>query len=214
MSKPREVLPVCENNLMTFSQSDLLATILFWSGFAFSAGPFWTAIMAAATTNTFRQLYTDYMLYLIFGWLPLIAFIAAIVSWFGVLGGYFLLGMHIVGIFVVFWMAWKIYRSQPGIQGKFDFDWKAMSILSWTNPKVWLLIPIGSLNSHITGYAPVDILIYCLVGVPIFLTGLYFWGSVGRLGAKISLQYVNKANAMLMVVFGFYLIFSAVKLVT
>ncbi len=166
--------------------------------------------MAAATTTSFRQLYADYMLYLIFGWLPLIAFIAAIVSSFGELGGYYLLGMHVVGILVVFWMAWKIYNSRPGTQGAFDFSWKAMSLLSWTNPKVWLLVPVGSLNSHITGYLPIDVFLFGLVGVPMFLAGLFFWGSVGRIGAKISIRYINKANAMLMAAFGFYLIYSAI----
>ena len=193
-------------------QSELLAVILFWAAFTVSAGPFWTATMAAATTTSFKTLYADYVLYLIFGWLPLIAVIAFAISKFGAMGHQYLLGLHIIGTVVIFWMAWRIFRSQPGVAGGFEFNWKSMTLLSWTNPKVWLLVPVGFLSADITDNIWLNIVLYGLIGVPFFLVGVFVWGSLGRLGAKISLRHVNRFNAFLMAAFGFYLIYSVWKL--
>lgn len=179
--------------------------MLFWSAFVISAGPFWTATMAAATTTTFKKLYADYLLYLIFGWLPQIAFIATLVSQLGTLGEEVNAVLYTVGTLVILWMAYKIFRSRPGKAGSFDFNWKTMSLLSWTNPKVWLLVPVGFLGAGITSSVPVNIALYGLIGVPFFLAGVFVWGMIGRLGAKISLKYVNRFNSMLMVMFGVYL---------
>ncbi len=188
-------------------QSEIWATILFWAAFVISAGPFWTATMAAATTTTFKKLYADYILYLIFGWIPLVAFISVLVAQLGAMGPRFNILMHFVGVLVVFWMAWKIYRSKPGASSDFDFNWKAMSLLSWSNPKVWLLVPVGFLSAGMTDNIYVNIALYIMIGIPFFLVGVFVWGSIGRIGAKISLKYVNKFNALLMFLFGCYLLF-------
>ncbi len=193
---------------MSFSSSDFFATVFFWIAFAFSAGPFWTALMASATTTSFKTIYANYFLYLIFGWLPLIAFIATIVAQIGSLGVQVDLALHLIGTVVIFGMAWMIFQSEPGKVGGFDFNWKKMSLLSWTNPKVWLLIPVGFLSANITSSVPLNIALYGLVGVPFFLVGVFVWGMLGRLGARISFKHVNRFNALLMALFGFYLAFS------
>lgn len=161
--------------------------------------------MATATTTSFKQIYANYFLYLIFGWLPLIAFIATIVANVGSLGEEVNLALHVIGTIVIFWMAWKIFRSVPGKAGGFEFNWINMSLLSWTNPKAWLLIPVGFLSANITSSVPFNIALYGLIGVPFFLVGVYAWGMLGRLGARISLKYVNRVNALMMVIFGCYL---------
>ena len=193
--------------------AELLATFLFWSIFVVSAGPFWTATMAAATTTSFPKLYKDYILYLIFGWFPLITFISILVWQLGSLSPNLTIILHFVGAMVVFWMAYKIYRSVPGKSESFNFDWKAMSLLSWTNPKVWILIPIGFLGAGITNSMPLNIFLYYIIGIPIFLVGVFAWGMVGRIGAKISLTHVNKFNSFLMAMFGVFLLYSGWQLV-
>lgn len=177
-----------------------------------SAGPFWTAMMAAATTTSFKKLYTDYVLYLILGWFPLIATISLIMATLGSLGTPITIGMHLVGSAIIFWMAWKIFNSVPGKAGHFVFGWKEMTLLSWTNPKVWLLAPIGYLGAQISNNVALNFCLYYFVGVPFFLAGVYVWGMIGRLGAKISLHYVNRFNGLLMALFGGYLLYTGFKL--
>ena len=189
------------------------ATILFWGAFAVSAGPFWTATMAAAVTTSFPKLYANYVTYLVLGWLPMMIAIGLLVSTLGSLGSAFEIGMHFFGSLVIFRMAYKIFYTVPGTTKGFDFNWKNMSVLSWTNPKVWLLVPVGFLSAKFTDSMPSNIGLFYLIGVPIFLTGLGFWGMIGRIGAKISLTKVNKFNAMLMLAFGLYLLYGGVKLV-
>ncbi|MGB7287577.1 MAG: hypothetical protein WBC71_11650 [Salaquimonas sp.] len=191
---------------------EFYATLLFWSAFTISAGPFWTATMAAATTTSFRQIYSDYVLYLIFGWLPIIVVISTIMATLGTLGESFNLALHGIGSLVIFWMAFKIFRSVPGKAGSFDFSWKAMCLVTWTNPKVWLLVPVGFLSAGITSNTPVNVALYYLIGIPFFLAGVFVWGSIGRIGAKISLKYINRFNAFLMFAFGLYLAYGGWRL--
>lgn len=183
------------------------ATMLFWSAFTYSAGPFWTATMAAATTTSFKVLYKNYITYLILGWLPLIVLISAIISQLGSFGNGFAIPMHILGSLVIFYMAWKIYSTKPSQSSGFDFNWKAMSILSWSNPKVWLLVPLGFISANITQSQVINIGLYYLIGIPFFLSGVLIWGTIGRLGAKISLKHINTFNALLMALFGLYLLY-------
>lgn len=188
---------------------NFIATLWFWAAFCISAGPFWTAIMAAAVTTPFKTLYTHYLLYLIVGWLPLIVIISVIIDQIGSLGDGFNIALHFIGAIIVFWMSYKIFISEPKKAVSFDFNWKTMSLLSWTNPKAWLLIPIGFLKADITDSIIMNITLYYLIGIPFFLSGLYVWGMIGRLGAKISLKNINKFNAFLMFSFGIYLLYSS-----
>jgi len=186
-------------------QESIFATMLFWSAFTISAGPFWTATMAAATTTSFKKIYSDYVLYLIFGWLPIIVLISTIIASVGALGRNFELALYFLGSLVIFWMAFKIYKSTPGKAGSFNFNWKAMSLLTWSNPKVWLLVPVGFLSADITNSVPINIALYYFLGIPFFLVGVFVWGTLGRIGAKISLKHINTFNAVLMLSFGLYL---------
>lgn len=193
-------------------QEAFSAVFLFWFAFVVSAGPFWTATMAAATTTSFTQLYKDYVLYLIFGWAPLIALIGYVVSTIGGLDETINLALYFLGSLVIFYMAYKILISKPGVAGSFNFRWRNMCLLTWTNPKVWLLVPIGFLGANFSQNIFVNIFLFYILGVPLFLIGVYVWGMAGRLGAKISLDHVAKFNAALMMAFGIYLLYSGWQL--
>lgn len=193
-------------------QESISAVFLFWAAFVISAGPFWTVIMATATTTSFAQIYKNFILYLIFGWLPMIVVICLIMNQIDSLDDRVNLVMHFVGAIVIFYMGWKILLSKPGIAGSFDFNWKKMSLLSWTNPKALILIPIGFLGANFTDNIWLNISLFYLIGVPLFLMGVYCWAMIGRLGAKISLTHINKFNALLMASFGFYLLYKGVEM--
>lgn len=193
-------------------QESFSAVFLFWLGFVVSAGPFWTATMAAATTTPFQQLYKDYILYLIFAWAPLMCVIGVIVSQIGGLNENLNTALHFIGSIIIFFMAFKILRSKPGVAGSFNFDWKNMGILTWSNPKVWLLVPIGFLGANFSDQVWINIALFYIIGVPLFLVGVYGWGMVGRLGAKVSLGHVAKFNSALMAAFGVYLLYVGIQL--
>lgn len=193
-------------------QESLISVLLFWSAFAFSAGPFWTATMAAATTTSFTTIYKNYILYLVTGWLALIVVIGILVDKIGGLGENVVTALHLIGSLFIFYMSYKIYKSVPGKAGSFDFNWSKMALLTWTNPKAWILIPIGFLGANFTPTLWINIALFYLIPIPIFLFCVYGWGMIGRLGAKVSLTHINKFNALLMFSFGLYLLYAGVKL--
>lgn len=193
-------------------RESLISVLLFWCAFSFSAGPFWTAIMASATTTSFTKIYKDYVLYLFTGWLALIIVIGILVDQIGGLGDNVVTALHLFGSIFIFYMAYKIYRSTPGKAGSFDFNWIKMCLLTWTNPKVWILIPIGFLGANFTSTLWINIALFYAIAIPIFLLCVYGWGMIGRLGAKVSLSHINKFNALLMVSFGLYLVYAGIRM--
>ena len=57
----------------------IIASIVFWASFVFSLGPFWTAIMAAAQTMSYKELYKNYLFYQLIGGAPQIMLIVFLV---------------------------------------------------------------------------------------------------------------------------------------
>ena len=190
----------------------IIATFLFWSAFVFSAGAFWTTVMEVANHTDFKTLYKNYCLYLIFGWLPIIVVIGLVV---GVIGGFdpnIVKALYFIGAFVILYLAWKIVRTRQGSHKKLDFNWKAMSLLSWTNPKVWISIPPGFLAANFTDQLWLNIALFYVVGIPLFLLGIYMWGMIGRQGAKIAKDKLSYFNAGLLALFASYLLYQGVQL--
>jgi threonine/homoserine/homoserine lactone efflux protein len=87
-----------------------------------------------------------------------------------------------------------------------------MVLVSWTNPKVWLTIPAGYLAANFTGNLPVDVLIFFFIGSPLFLAGVFIWGTIGRQGAKLAREKIGYFNAALLAAFGCYLLYQGVGL--
>ena len=166
--------------------------------------------MEAAKESSFAYLYKNYFLYLIFGWFPIIAVIGLVI---GLLGGFnpdIITVLYFIGAGVIFHLAWKITQSKRKAAAKLDFNWKAMSLLSWTNPKVWLVIPPGFLSATYTDSLLLNIAIFYLVGTPLFIFGVYMWGMIGRQGAKIAYHKISYFNAALLCLFAAYLLYEGV----
>ena len=190
----------------------LLATFIFWCAFVFSAGPFWIDTMEAAPGMPFPEMYKNYVLYLIFGWLPVLVTSSLLSNVIASLVPRIFIAMHLLGGTYVIYLAYKVLRSKIKTGEPFKFDWKAMSMVSYLNPKVWILVPVGFLTARLTGQIHLDIAFFYFSGIPIFLFGVFFWGTIGRVGAKISLQYISYLNAALLAMFGAFLIQAGIGL--
>lgn len=183
-----------------------LSTALFWLAFAYSPGPFWTAVMQAAPTTHLGLLYRHYIFYVCTGWLAFNAFAIIFTQTVGAFSPHFTAWMHIVGLLVIFWIAYKILYTQTSTaQTDFVFNWKQMSMVTWSNPKCYLLIPIGALSANFGESIPFNAILFWLTGLPIFMVGLLFWAMLGRLGAKVSMRALSYFNIALLLLFAGYL---------
>lgn len=95
----------------------------------------------------------------------------------------------------------------------FDFNWKNMCMVTYLNPKVYILLPVGFVAAQLTNSISINIAFFYFTGIPLFLFGVFFWGMIGRAGAKISLDYISYFNAALLAIFGAYLIYQGTKLI-
>jgi len=188
-------------------------TLIYWCTFVISAGAFWVATMEAAPHMSFKSLYKNYVIYLAVGWFPIVVTVSVIVTLLGALDQRIFTALHFVGALVIFYMAYKIVSAKLSAgSASFNFDWKAMTLVSWTNPKVWLLIPTGFITATFTDSAVINMLMFYFIGVPLFLFGVFFWGTIGKLGAKISMTYISYFNAALLIGFGVYLLYAGYRL--
>lgn len=193
-------------------QDVVLPTLIFWATFVFSAGPFWIATMEAAPGTTFRKLYSDYVLYLLFGWLPVLLVTSLLSDAISGLGNTSFAAMHLLGGLYILYLAVKVLRAKFTTGKPFDFNWKNMCLVTYLNPKVWILLPVGFLTAQLTENLSLNIAFFYFSGIPLFLFGIFFWGSIGRAGAKISFQYISYFNAVLLAGFGGYLIYNGAVL--
>ncbi len=129
--------------------------------------------MEGAKTMSFPSLYRHYIFYLFVGWMPINFLIGIMVGTVGQFNQDIYTILYFIGAGVIFWFAWKVTQSAPASSGGFEFKWKAMVLVSWTNPKVWLTIPPGYLAANFTGNLVVDTLLFFWIGVPLFLISVY-----------------------------------------
>jgi|AP95_1055475.scaffolds.fasta_scaffold06619_4 threonine/homoserine/homoserine lactone efflux protein len=190
-----------------------VATLIYWSAFTFSASPFWTTLMEVSRYSSFGNIYKNYLIFLLVCWLPILIIIGTVM---GVLGGFntaLTNTLYFVGAFVIFYLCWQVIRSKRNPNIKIDFNWKAMSLLTWFNPKTWLVVPPGFLIANYTDSLPVNIAIFYLSGIPFFLLGVLCWSLLGRQGAKISKNKLSYFNAALLAFFGFYLLYEGFQII-
>ncbi len=189
----------------------LAATFIFWLTFVFTAGAFWTAIMETSSHTSFSHIYKNYSIYILVCWLPIITIIGLVIGLVGELNENIFTALYFIGSVIIFYLAWKIVVAKGANKAKFNFNWKAMSLVSWTNPKVWIGVPPGFLAANYTESLPLNIFIFYLTGIPLFYIGVYFWGQIGRQGAKIAKDKLSYFNASLLGIFALYLLYSGVS---
>lgn len=170
--------------------------------------------MEAAPGTTFKKLYLDYFLYLIMGWLPVSVFCAILSDVIANMSESIFAAMHFLGGAYVIYLAIKVLRAKIATGKPFDFNWKNMCLVTYLNPKVYILLPVGFLTAKLTDSLPLNIAFFYVSGIPLFLFGVYFWGMIGKAGAKISFQYISYFNAFLLASFGAYLIYNGFMMIT
>lgn len=188
-----------------------IATFIFWSTFVFSIGPFWIMIMELAKTQSLKFIYKNYTIYLVLGWLPQLILIGFVVDTIGAFHPYFITILYFLGTGVIIYMALATLKSKKSKLIKIVFNWKAMILLSWSNPKVWLVVPAGFLTANYTSNTFLDIILCALIGFPLFISGLFFWAMIGRQGIKIAKEKMSYFNAFLLFAFASYLFYQGIK---
>ena len=163
----------------------VFASYIFWISFVFSIGPFWLVVMESARHTKWQYLFKNYAIYQLVCWGPQIIIISIITNIIGGLHPDLLFIMHLLGGFFIFYFAYKMLQASIR-EGNFDFHWKRMFLISWTNPKVWTTVPIGSLSAQYTEKIWLNSLYFYFFGLPIFFIGLFFWIFLGQQSLKIA----------------------------
>ncbi|WP_299872557.1 hypothetical protein [uncultured Cocleimonas sp.] len=199
-------------NILTVFDSfeQFIPTIIFWASFTLSAGPFWITVMSSAKHTPISELFRHFLIYQLLGWFPIIMVIGAIVTTIGKLNEAIYTSLYFIGAAVIFYLAYKTYQSTISSKASFKFNWKAMIVLSWTNPKVWLTVPTGVLTANYTDNNSLNILIMFIVGIPLYYIGFFMWAYMGKFGAKIAKDKFNIFNALLLFIYGAYLLYEGV----
>lgn len=119
--------------------------------------------------------------------------------------------LYFIGATVILYLAYKTFQSSLKKDAEFTFTWKAMMLLSWTNPKVWLTVPAGVITANYTTNNITDSLIFFLIGVPLYYFGFFMWANIGKYGARIAKDKFNLFNAFLLVSYALYLLYEGVN---
>ena len=120
---------------------------------------------------------------------------------------------YFIGAVVIFYLAYKNLTLTQA-KKKFDFNWKAMLALGWSNPKAWLTMPVGALSATYTDSLIINMLGFYFIALPLFLFGLFFWGTIGKQGNKIAPKKFGYFTAFLLIGFGIYLIYKGIISIT
>ncbi len=188
-----------------------LPSILFWASFTLSAGPFWITVASSAKNTPIAELFRHFLIYQMFGWFPMVIIISMMVKTLGQLHEGIYNSLYFIGAAVIFYLAYKTFKSAIQKNAAFVFNWKAMMLLSWTNPKVWLTVPAGVLTANYTTNPITDSLIFFLIGVPLYYFGFFMWANIGKYGAKIAKDKFNMFNAILLVSYASYLLYEGIQ---
>ncbi len=188
----------------------IIASVVFWASFVFSIGPFWAAVMATAKTMTFKEIYKNYSLFQIFGGMPQTLLIVFLVNIVGIWNKDIFIILYFVGALFIFYFAYKNFHATLA-KKTFHFNWKAMVLLGWSNPKFWTTVPVGSLSANYSASLPINMVVFYLISLPLFYFGVFFWGTIGKQGSKISPKKFGYFTAFLLVSFGVYLIIEGLQ---
>ena len=172
---------------MSEMPESIIAILSFWIAFYFSPGPWWFAFMDTAKNASTRWLVRNLGVCIIVGWLPFVAISSAIARVLGGIHSAILLALYFIGGGYMLYLAYKtVTAAKQSAATEPNFNWKAMIILDWSNPKAWLTIPAASLASTYADSAAANIAIFAMASVPVLLIAAVFWTVVARQGAKIA----------------------------
>ena len=188
----------------------MLPSLLFWASFTLSAGPFWITVASSAKHTPITQLFRHFLIYQIVGWFPMIMVICAMVKSIGQFHQGIYNSLYFIGAGVISYLAYKTLKSAITKDASFVFSWKAMLMLSWTNPKVWLTVPAGVLTANYTENDISNSLLFYLLGIPLYLVGFFMWANIGKYGAKIAKDKFNIFNAVLLLIYATYLLYEGI----
>ena len=68
-------------------------------------------------------------------------------------------------------------------------------------------MPVGALSATYTDSLIINMLGFYFIALPLFLFGLFFWGTIGKQGNKIAPKKFGYFTAFLLIGFGIYLIY-------
>lgn len=191
-----------------------LPSLLFWASFTLSAGPFWITVASSAKHTPIIHLFKHFLFYQIIGWFPIIVIISMLVKTVGQLHQGFYNSLYFIGTGVILYLAYKTFKSTSTKDASFVFSWKAMVLLSWTNPKVWLTVPTGVITANYTSNDFSSSLIFYTIGIPLYFFGFFMWANIGKYGAKIAKDKFNIFNAILLLSYAIYLLYEGLIAVT
>ena len=186
---------------------NILPSILFWASYTLSAGPFWITVASSAKNTPISELFRHYFIYQFVGWFPFIFFISLMVKTIGRLHQNFYNNLYFIGAGVILYLAYKTLKTSTQKDANFIFTWKAMVLLSWTNPKAWLTLPAGAITANYVTSEITNSIIFYFIGLPLYFFGFFMWANIGKYGAKIAKEKFNIFNTILLVSYACYLLY-------
>ena len=87
-----------------------------------------------------------------------------------------------------------------------------MILLSWSNPKVWVMVPVGAVAANFYDNIWINSLLFYWVGFPLYLITFGLWFALGKLGNKAPVGLMTYFNALLLGIFALYLGYEAINL--
>ena len=187
-----------------------MPSILFWASFTLSAGPFWITVASSAKHTPITELLRHYVIYQVIGWFPMMMVMCLMVKTIGQLHRGIYHSLYFIGTAVILYLAYKTFKSTVSKDASFVFSWKGMTLLSWTNPKVWLTVPAGILTANYTSNEISNSVLFYLIGIPLYFFGFFMWANIGKYGAKIAKNKFNMFNAILLLAYASYLFYEGI----
>ena len=193
---------------------NILPSFLFWASFILSAGPFWITTASSAKHTPISELFRHFLIYQLVGWFPMIVIITIMVKTIGQFHQGIYNSLYFIGAGVILYLAYKTIKSAVSDGASFVFTWKAMMLLSWTNPKVWLTVPAGILTANYTESDFSNAIFFYMIGMPLYIFGFFMWANIGKYGAKIAKEKFNMFNALLLLAYAVYLLYEGFEAIT
>ena len=163
--------------------------------------------MEAAKSTPPRRLAREFAVFIVAGWFPFVAVCAGVARFLGGIHELVLLFLYFFGGgFMLYLAAKTLSAAKPGGRA-LNFDWKAMTVLVWGNPKAWLSIPAGSLAADYSESEAANILFFIVLNLPAQISAAAWWAFVARQGVKIAGdRRMGYANAFMLAGFAAYLL--------